>query len=161
MNILPVRPPERILSVRLDRWHGLFKREKIMLRRLAWSSVLSPTFSAIRVNEIVALSRWNNERDHISGMLLFTGASFLGILEGDEKDLDRLWSRLERDARHRDLLRIGHQLCGARWFPVWAMAHSDDAIVRRQIEGLRSPRLWSGSNWAEVMRPIMVRARSM
>ena len=61
-----------------------------MLSRLAWSSVPSPTFSAARLNEIIAPSRRNNERNHISGMLIFTGAQFLGILEGDDHNLARL-----------------------------------------------------------------------
>jgi hypothetical protein len=40
-----------------------------MLRRLAWSSVPSPSFSPARLNEIIALSGRNNERNQISGML--------------------------------------------------------------------------------------------
>ena len=58
----------------------------IMLRRLAWSSVLSPSFSVAHLNVIIAPSRRNNERHHISGMLVFTGVNFLGILEGDGLD---------------------------------------------------------------------------
>jgi hypothetical protein len=132
-----------------------------MLRRLAWSSVPSPSFSAARLNEIVAPSRRNNERNHISGMLLFTGAHFLGILEGDERDLGNLWLRLERDERHCDLIRIGDDLCGERWFPEWMMAYTDHAVVGPQIERLRSPQAWIASKWAEMIHPIMLRADSM
>jgi hypothetical protein len=132
-----------------------------MLRRLAWSSVPSPSFSAAHLNEIVAPSRRNNERNHISGMLLFTGAHFLGILEGHEQDLERLWLRLERDERHCDLIRIGDELCGARWFPEWMMAYTDHAVVGPQIEKLRSPQAWIASKWAEMIHPIMLHADSM
>ena len=132
----------------------------IMLRRLAWSSVPSPLFSAARLNEIVALSRRNNERNHLSGMLLFTGAHFLGILEGDERDLGNLWPRLERDERHCELIQIGSDLCGERWFPKWMMAYTDHAVVGPQIERLRSPRAWIASKWAEMIHPIMLRAHS-
>ena len=76
-----------------------------MLRRLAWSSILSPSFSVAHLNDIIAPSRRNNKRHHISGMLLFTGAHFLGILEGDDCDLGNLWLRLERGSRHGDLIR--------------------------------------------------------
>jgi hypothetical protein len=132
-----------------------------MLRRLAWSSVPSPSFSAARLNEIVAPSRRNNERNHISGMLLFTGAHFLAILEGHERDLDSLWLRLERDERHCDLIRIGDDLCGERWFPAWMMAYTDHAVVGPQIETLRSPQAWIASKWAEMIHPIMLGAESM
>ena len=59
-------------------------------------------------------------------MLLFTGVHFLGILEGDDGELSKLWLRLDSDKRHRDLFRIGDELCGKRWFPAWLMAYSSD-----------------------------------
>jgi Sensors of blue-light using FAD len=132
-----------------------------MLRRLAWSSVPSSSFSAARLDEIVVPSRRNNERNHLSGMLLFTGAHFLGILEGDERDLGNLWVRLERDPRHRELIHIGDDLCGKRWFPEWMTAHTDHAVVGHQIERLRSAETWIAAKWAEMIHPIMLRADNM
>jgi Sensors of blue-light using FAD len=132
-----------------------------MMRRLAWSSVPSRSFSAAHLDEIVAPSRRNNERHHISGMLLFTGADFLGILEGDDRDLGNLWLRLERDERHCDLIRIGEELCGARWFPAWMMSYMDPAVLDPQIETLRSPQSWIASKWVAMIRPILLRADSM
>jgi FAD-dependent sensor of blue light len=129
----------------------------IMLRRLAWSSVASQSFSLARLNEIVAPWRRNNERHHLSGRLLFTGVHFLGILEGDERDLGNLWPRLERDERHCELIHIGDHLCGKRWFPEWMMAYADPAVVSPQIERLRSAEACA-SKWAEMVHPIMLRA---
>lgn len=153
-----------------------------MLRRLAWSSVPSPSFSAARLNEIIAPARRNNERNHISGMLLFTGAHFLSVHEGEEADLRDLWLRLEQDRRHCDLLRIGDDLCGQRWFPVWRMGYLADAKVDAsiesfrslqaridldrtgagaQVETLRPPQSWSTPKWAQLFHPIMSSADSM
>jgi len=50
-----------------------------MLHRLAWSSVPSAHFSEARINEIIAPARRANARNHISGMLIFTGAHFVSI----------------------------------------------------------------------------------
>jgi hypothetical protein len=153
-----------------------------MLRRLTWSSVPSPSFSAARLNEIIAPSRRNNERHHISGMLVFTGANFLAILEGEELDLRDLWLRLEQDQRHCDLLRIGDDMCGERWFPVWRMGYMVDAKVDALIESFRTPlaridldrigagaqidtfrppESWNTPKWAQICRPIMLSADSM
>ena len=153
-----------------------------MLRRLAWSSVPSPSFSAARLNEIIAPSRRNNERNHISGMLLFTGAHFLSVLEGEEVDLRDLWLRLEQDRRHCDLLRIGDDLCGQRWFPTWRIGYLVDPRVDARIESfhslqaridgdragggaqvdtLRAPQSWSTPKWTQIVRPIMLSADSM
>jgi hypothetical protein len=128
-----------------------------MLSRLAWSSLPSREFSAARLNEIIVPSRRNNERNHVSGMLLFTGALFLGILEGHREDLSKLWRKLERDSRHTDLVRIGEESCGVRWFPRWLMAYLDHAEVGEQIDGLRSlpP---AAHPWSPLIRPIMMRA---
>lgn len=131
-----------------------------MLRRLAWSSIPSPSFTAAGLDEIVASARRNNERHHVSGMMLFTGACFLGVLEGAEWDLADLWRKLGRDGRHRDLRRIGDVLCGDRWFPKWMMSRTDNAVVRAQIESLRSSQTRSpaAAGWAEVIHPIMLHA---
>lgn len=130
-----------------------------MLRRLAWCSVPSSSFSAAGLDGIVASARRNNERHHISGMMLFTGAHFLGVLEGAEWDLANLWQKLGRDERHRDLRRIGDVMCGERWFMKWMMSRTDNAVVRAQIESLRSPEVRSSAaGWAEAIRPIMLHA---
>jgi len=146
-----------------------------MLRRLAWSSVPSPSFSPARLNEIIAPSRRNNERHHVSGMLLFTGAHFLSILEGEERDLDELWRHLERDPRHCDLFRIANDWCATRLYPEWMMAYDADTEVDAQIESLRllsrargrsatwrrSPQAEGTSMWAQIVQPIMAHADCM
>ena len=132
-----------------------------MLRRLAWSSLPSVSLSAARLGEIIAPSRRNNERNHISGRLLFTGAHFLGVLEGDERDLGKLWLRMARDERHLDLIRIEDALCGKRWFPEWMMAYMDHADIGAQIEALRLPLAHKAPTSAGMIHSIMLRADSM
>lgn len=131
-----------------------------MLRRLAWSSIASASLAAVDLDRIVVPWRRNNERSHISGMLVFTGAHFLGILEGHAHDLERLWLRLRADRRHRDLVRIGDDRCGHRWFPEWRMAHADHALIGHEIEVLRSPQARLAANCALAIRPIMLKARA-
>jgi hypothetical protein len=133
----------------------------IMLRRLTWSSRPSLPLSAVHLGEIIAPSRRNNERNHISGRLLFTGAHFLGVLEGDERDLGKLWLSMARDERHRDLIRIGDALCGKRWFPEWMMAYMDHADIGAQIEAIRLPHPPSAPPSPEMIHSIMLGADSM
>ena len=132
-----------------------------MLRRLAWSSIASTALAGVDLDRIVARWRRNNERRHISGMLLFTDAHFLGILEGHAHDLESLWLRLQTDRRHRDLVRIGDDRCGHRWFPEWRMAYADPSLSAREIEALRSPQARIASKWATTIRPIMLKASAL
>ena len=109
-------------------------------------------------------------------MVVFTGSHFLGIYEGEERDLGRLWVNLEADVRHDELTRIGDELCGERWFPAWLVGYSDDPGVNKQIEAFRAlqtlmagrpePTEWTSRPpappmWAQIVRPIMQRADSM
>ena len=130
------------------------------LGELAWSSVPSASLSAAHLGEIIVPSRRKNERNHISGRLLFAGAHFLGVLEGDERDLGKLWPRMARDERHRALIRIGDALCGKRWFPEWMMAYMDHADIGAQIEALRSPQAPPSPASVEAVRSIMLGADS-
>lgn len=108
-----------------------------MMRRVAWSSIPSPSFQAAHIDRIITPARRNNERDHITGMLLFTGIHFLAHLEGDEHDLTELWARLERDTGHCRLFRIGDESCSARRYPAWMRAYLVDPRVDAQIVALR------------------------
>jgi hypothetical protein len=74
----------------------------------------------------------HNERNHITGGVLLTGADFLGIVERREWELDNLWLRVEKDKRHCDPIRIGDMSRGQRSFPDWMAytVHSDVSVIR-------------------------------
>jgi hypothetical protein len=132
-----------------------------MLRRIAWSSRPSTSFSPARVGEIAAPARWNNKCNNVSGMLLYTGMHFVEILEGEESVLDEMWSRLQHDDRHVSLVRIGDEPCNERRFADWKMAYADDEAVGEQVEALRSPRPPHAPSWSIAAGAIMARADSM
>ena len=132
-----------------------------MLQRMAWSSVPSPSFSAARLGEIIAPARINNLHNRVSGRLLFTGAHFLEIVEGEARDLDELWSRVSSDARYERVIRLGNEPCQERWFPEWMIGYADDAEVGDEVEALRSAPFGHDSSWASATRSIVQRADSM
>ncbi|CAG0987321.1 hypothetical protein BURK1_02077 [Burkholderiales bacterium] len=132
-----------------------------MLQRMAWSCVPSPSFSAARLGEVIALARISNHRNHVSGRLLFTGAHILEIVEGEARDLDELWSRVNSDTRHEDVIRLGDEPCGERWYPEWMIGYADDTQVCDDMEALRSAHPGHDSAWANTTRSIMRRADSM
>jgi len=129
-----------------------------MLRRLAWLSVASTDRAVVDLDRIVVPWQRNNERRHISGMLLSSDGHFLSILEGHAHDLENLWLRLQADRRHRDLIRIGDERCGHRWFPEWRMAYADRTLGAREIEAFRSPQAPVASKWAMTILAIMLKA---
>ena len=132
-----------------------------MLKRMAWSSVPSPSFDAARLAAIITPARTRNQRNHVSGMLVFTGGHFLEIVEGDERDLDALWSRVERDDRHQGLVKHGCEPCDGRWFADWKVGYADEDDVGSQLHTLRAPGLPGNPTWAKAIHAITSRTDSM
>jgi len=102
--------------------------------------------------------RFNNERLHLSGILLSTGAHFAGLLEGHECDLDRLWLRLQKDDRHRKLMRTEDGACGTRWFPAWTLTCTDKTHLDEEIDALRSTRPSTAARGTQATHQIMLQA---
>jgi hypothetical protein len=58
---------------------------------------------------IIGVAHLNNPREGLSGMLLWSDASFAQVLEGPADAVEAMFARIRRDARHRDVRPI------ARW----------------------------------------------
>jgi Sensors of blue-light using FAD len=92
------------------------------------------------VAAICRQSRINNERDGITGLLVFDGLAFCQFVEGPEASITALSDRLERDPRHvkMDVLQSG-RTPHARRFPDWRLGYAFSADPAA-IERLRSAR---------------------
>ena len=73
----------------------------------------------------------------VSGMLLYTGAEFIQILEGEEKVIEELLDTIKKDPRHRDFRIIEKKKITVREYADWTMGfkrvEKDDL---RDIPGL-------------------------
>jgi Sensors of blue-light using FAD len=90
-----------------------------VLRQLAFASRARPGLRASETSELIATSRSNNARDHISGVLLYTGESFLQIVEGPEAAVNGLWRRLLLDDRHHSIVLLFDLAEDDRWSDGW------------------------------------------
>jgi hypothetical protein len=70
---------------------------------------------------ILVQSRRNNERDGVTGMLIYADGSFIQAVEGPAESIDTLLARLHHDERHRDILVIARYPVAQRQFPDWSM----------------------------------------
>lgn len=76
--------------------------------------------------EIVRTSHDNNFRDLITGFLHHENEAFVQYVEGPQRRLNALKSRLERDPRHKNIVYIDEGTIQKRNFPDWQMACSND-----------------------------------
>jgi hypothetical protein len=97
--------------------------------------------------ELVALlerSRRNNDRDGLSGMLLYSSQSFLQVLEGDEAPLQSTYDRILADDRHTNLRMLMNADVVSPMFPDWTMGfeHVDDEELADDLEGFTPATLY-------------------
>lgn len=94
----------------------------------------------VDVAPVLQVSRRNNARDGISGLLYADGRRFLQVLEGEDSVVEAAFARISADPRHRAVVVLSRREIAAREFGEWAMAHrapgdDADAFIAR-IEGL-------------------------
>jgi hypothetical protein len=105
------------------------------LSRLLYLSSSSEMLSEDHLREILDQSRKNNEKLGITGVLCVGGGHFIQVLEGNECDLIRLYSRIIDDPRHHDSVLIGIAPIRARMFQQWSMGY-----IQKSLEAMSDRR---------------------
>lgn len=83
------------------------------------SAKLGLTYSEI-IN-IVEDSRINNEKNGLTGLLLFNSGNFMQLLEGEESVVDALYRKIEKDRRHTEVKLLLKEPITHRNFNNWTM----------------------------------------
>jgi len=81
--------------------------------------------------------RENNAGNGVTGMLLYGNATFLQVLEGEEKVIDDLVEKIRKDQRHTNLQILHRRPIQRRQYSDWSMGFkrvSDKELQR--VEGL-------------------------
>lgn len=91
------------------------------LYTLIYVSSAFQKMSETELLEILEISRINNARKDITGMLLYHDGNFLQILEGPKNALQQLRTTIEADPRHKDFLVLFEREVKERAFPDWSM----------------------------------------
>lgn len=106
---------------------------------IVYSSRAASDIGQSDLRELLTRSRSNNERDGLTGMLLYRSGYFLQVLEGPDDGVRRRLTVIEADERHDDVKVLIDETIEERLFPEWTMAFdavpSDSAD---QVPGLRT-----------------------
>ena len=95
----------------------------VTLKRLIYTSQATGTADEALMEDILATARSENPKHDITGMLLFGDGTFIQVLEGPTKALDRLVENIRRDARHDGFDVIYEDMVEDRAFSDWSMAY--------------------------------------
>ncbi len=106
------------------------------MKRLTYISRLAFPLSEKEIEEIGVISAKNNQKDNITGVLIYFNELFFQIIEGDENKIDLLYEKIKHDNRHTDILCLKAEYnISERLFPDWSMKtinldKSTDILIR-------------------------------
>lgn len=91
------------------------------MKRLTYISKASD-LTPEQLDNIAEISILNNERNHVTGVLLYLKGLFFQIIEGEEIAVDTLYEKILADERHTEVLCLRTEYhIEHRSFPEWAM----------------------------------------
>ena len=77
--------------------------------------------SAESLTDIYDISQKNNPKSEISGCLLVGSNSFLQLLEGPDSAVEKLYSKIKLDSRHKKVKKLYDQQIEEKLFSSWSM----------------------------------------
>lgn len=92
---------------------------------LVYVSSAAREFQPPELIDILRTARMNNERLHVTGMLLYKDGNFMQVLEGPGQAITQLLGSIERDDRHRGMIVLIKKAIEQRQFAQWCMAFRD------------------------------------
>lgn len=94
--------------------------------RLVYLSTTNTPFSKAELTSLLQVSRSNNQRLGITGMLLYKDDNFIQILEGEKEAVRDLYDQhISRDPRHHNLILLVEEKVSERLFSQWSMGFRD------------------------------------
>ena len=85
------------------------------------SSATQP-FKEDEILDLLRVARQNNERDDLTGMLLYREGNFLQVLEGPASAIDKTVEKIRHDPRHKGFILMSRKKIDERQFSDWRMA---------------------------------------
>ncbi len=88
---------------------------------LVYVSLATHEMSEDELCEILRVSRINNTKNNITGMLLYQHKYFIQVLEGTASNVKGTYRKIKSDPRHKHLIIAHQELIAEREFDRWAM----------------------------------------
>lgn len=107
---------------------------------LVYISTAVSLMTDVELKEILTVSRRNNEKAGVTGMLLYCEGTFIQLLEGDEENVHEIYSSIQQDTRHKNLIKLVVGEDETRNFADWSMGFATtDKTLLSLLEGYVSP----------------------
>ena len=120
------------------------------MRRIVYLSTARQALADADVEQILQVSRQNNARDGITGLLAYHDGCFFQTVEGPQMQVEQLMLRVRDDTRHANVLVLSDRPIDAAVFEDWHMAFVqksqlaallDDAVLPLKALAAQSDKL--------------------
>ena len=91
------------------------------INQLVYISQATRKMSADELYAILDTAKSNNQAIDVTGSLFYNGGWFLQVLEGPAATLAKLYSKIERDPRHKNSRILYNEPASFRTFGRWTM----------------------------------------
>jgi len=93
------------------------------IRQLVYISAATVPFDDDDLRDLLVKARANNERQNISGMLVYHDGAFIQVLEGEGHAVDALYEKIDLDKRHVNAIVLLRNDVSERTFEAWSMGY--------------------------------------
>lgn len=90
---------------------------------LTYESVATSRLTSAEMEELLEKARTNNQRDDITGCLIYYKGGFVQLLEGSKEKIETLYDKIKKDPRHKNVTLFSDDEISKRTFPNWGMAY--------------------------------------
>ena len=111
-----------------------------MLKRINYISSFVQEMSDDELVELASQAAKKNAENDITGVLMAKGGVFFQIIEGPEENIDRLFTNILKDPRHKKIITLGIQIGDLkRLFPDWHMKEINlDTTTSERLQPVRA-----------------------
>ena len=110
--------------------------------------------------DILEVSRANNERDGITGVLFFCNNNVVQCLEGSREAVSKTYARIVQDKRHQNPLLVDYRILSTRLFSEWSMGYVPESsvtqptLLKYSVSQDFEPRLLSGESCLRMLAEL-------
>ena len=123
------------IAKKILKWFNWVMSNCNPLISLSYTSNTVEEISFLGNLRLLAHSFLNNQKHNITGLLIYKNKQFAQVIEGDETAIKHIWSKIQRDPRHKDIQLLSMKTIDIRSFTKWSMLfpESDKVIEYFQI----------------------------
>lgn len=90
---------------------------------ILYISSMHHEYSKSELNDLLTIFRESNQKHNVTGLMLYHDKNIIQYIEGDDQDINVLYSNINRDKRHKYIITLFKQYVTKRKFPDWKLGY--------------------------------------